>query len=124
MLSKEDWSNIGYASGRDWLKEDIPTNLPKPNEKGFTVRVFVDSDSEGDTVTRRSRTGFLIYLQSALIYWTSKKQTTMKASSVESKFMAMKHTTEYVCSLRYKLRTMGIPIEGCTSIYSNNQSVL
>ena len=48
------------------------------------MRVFVDSDHAGDTVTRRSRTGFLIYLKSALIDWISKEQTTIETSSFGS----------------------------------------
>ena len=84
------------------------------------MRVFVDSNYASNTVTRKSRTGFLIYLQSALIYWTSKKQITIEISSFGSEFMAMKHDTEYVCGLRYKLRAMCIPVEGYAYIYGDN----
>ena len=88
------------------------------------MRVFVDSDHAGDQVTRRSRTGFIVYLNSALVYWSSKKQTTVETSSFGSEFMAMKQATEYVRGLRYKLRSMGIPVEECCYIYGDNQSVL
>ena len=36
----------------------------------------------------------------------------------------MKHGTEYIRGLRYKLRMMGIPILGPAYIYGDNQSVL
>ena len=36
----------------------------------------------------------------------------------------MKHGTEYVRGLRYKLRMMGIPVNGPTYIFGDNQSVL
>ena len=36
----------------------------------------------------------------------------------------MKQCCEYICGLRYKLRMMGIPVEGPTCIYGNNQSDL
>ena len=36
----------------------------------------------------------------------------------------MKQCTDYVCGLRYKLRMLGIPCEGCTFVYGDNQSVL
>ena len=68
-------------------------------EEGFCMQVFVNSDHVGDQVTRRSRTGFRVYLNNELIYWTSKKQTTFELSSFGSEFMAMKHTTEYVQGL-------------------------
>ena len=38
--------------------------------------------------------------------------------------MALKYATEYVRGLRYKLRSMGIPVNECTFIYGDNQSVL
>ena len=88
------------------------------------MRVFVDSDHAGDQVTRRSRTGFLVYLNNALIYWTSKKQTTVETSSFGSEFMAMKHAREYMRSLRHKLRAMGVPVVECAYIYGDNKSVL
>ena len=86
------------------------------------MRVFVDSDHAGDTITRRLGTGFLVYLNITLVYWTSKKQTGVEALSFGSEYMATKHDTEYVWGLRYKLCAMGIPVDDCTTyIYGDNQ---
>ena len=38
--------------------------------------------------------------------------------------MAMKHATEYIRGLRYKLRSMSIPVYECAYIYGDNKSVL
>ena len=86
--------------------------------------MYVDSDHGGDQVTRRSRTGFLVFLNSSLIYWCSKKQTTIETSSFGSEFMALKHATEYVRGFRYKLRAMGIPVTQPAYVYGDNKSVL
>ena len=67
-----------YINERGELKEEVPTNLPIPLGKGFVMHVFVDSDHAGDQITRRSRTGFLVYLNNALIYWTSKSKLQLK----------------------------------------------
>jgi len=88
------------------------------------MRAFVDADHAGDTVTRRSITGFLVYLHMAPIFWMSKKQTSIETSSFGSEFTTMKQCTEYIRGLRYKLRMMGIPCEGPTFIFGDNQSVL
>ena len=88
------------------------------------MRAFVDSDHAGDTATRRSRTGYIIFLNSAPIYWFSKKQTCVETSSFGSEFIAMKQCCEYIRGLRYKLRMMGIPVEMPTYIFGDNQSVL
>ena len=77
--------------------------MPQSRGMGFVMRAYVDADHAGDTITRRSRTGFLVYLKSAPIYWTSKKQASVETSSFGSEFIAMKHCTEYVRGLQYKL---------------------
>ena len=98
--------------------------MPEPRGQGFTMSAKVDADHAADTVTRRSRTGFLVYLNSALVYWLSKKQISVESSSFGSKFIAMKQCCEYIRGLRYKLRMMGIPCDGPAYIFGDNQSVL
>ena len=121
---RQDWSHTVYCNGQGECKEEIPSNLPKPLGKEFQMYVQVDSDHAGCMATRRSRTGFLVWLNSSLIYLSSKKQTTIETSSFGSEFMALKTCTEYVRGLRFKLRAMGIPVTQCTYIHGDNQSVL
>ncbi len=54
-----------------------------------------------DTVTRRSRTGFLMFLNSALVCWLSRKQTSVESSSFGAEFVAMKLCCENLRGLRY-----------------------
>ena len=75
-------------------------------------------------MNRRSRTGLLVYMNSALIHWWSKKQNSVESSSFGSEFTAMKQCCEYLRGLRYKLRMMGIPIIGPCYVQGDNQSVL
>ena len=56
-------------------------NAPEPRGFGFSIRVKVDADHAADTVTMKSRTGFLIYINCALVYWFSKKQASVESSS-------------------------------------------
>ena len=121
-FERRDWtaSEFGHIDG----KEELPPNMPEPRGMGFTIRAKVDADHASDTVSRRSRTGFLVYLNSALTYWWSKKQTSIESSSFGSEFIAMKQCCEYLRGLRYKLRMMGIPCDGPSLIYGDNQSVL
>ena len=98
--------------------------MPQPRGMGFVIRSYVDADHAGDSITRRSRTGFLMYLNSAPVYWMSKKQTSIETSSFGSEFIAMKQCTEYIRGLRYKLCMMGIPCTSPAFIFDDNQSVL
>lgn len=117
-----DWttSEFGHIEG----EEVLPPKMPEPRGLGFVMRAKVDADHASDTVTRRSRTGYLVFLNCALVYWYSKKQTSVESSSFGSEFIAMKQCCEYLRGLRYKLRMMGIPVEGPVYVYGDNQSVL
>jgi hypothetical protein len=86
--------------------------------------VFVDADHAGDLLTRCSRTGFIVFLNGAPIYWTSKKQPSCETSTFGSEFVAMKQATEYIRGLRYKLRMMGITVDEPAFVFGDNQSVL
>lgn len=88
------------------------------------MRAKVDADHASYTTSRRSRTCFLVDFNCSPIYLMSKKQTSVESSSFGSEFIAMKQCCEYVRGLRYKLRMLGIPCEGPTYIFGDNQSVL
>jgi hypothetical protein len=88
------------------------------------INVFVDADHAGNCITRRSHTVILIYLNSAPIIWYSKAQSTVETSTFGSEFVAMKTAVEMIDALRYKLRMFGIPIEGATNVFCDNQSVV
>jgi hypothetical protein len=115
----EDWSNF-YGN----VKEAIPSNAPKPRGKPVVLRVYVDSDHAGDQVTRRSRTGFIQMVNMATIAWHSKKQGSVEGATFGSEFVALKTAMEANRALRYKLRMMGVPIDGPTYMYCDNMSVV
>ena len=88
------------------------------------MRCFVDANHAGENLTRRSRSGFIIFLRMAPIYYCSKRQNTVETSTFGSEFMAMKHACGYIRGLRYKLRMMGIPFSDPCFVYGDNKSVL
>ena len=57
------------------------------------------------------------------VVWYSKRQATIETSTFGSEFVAAKVTTETFRGLRYKLRLLGVPIEGPTCFFGNNMSV-
>ena len=88
------------------------------------IRSKVDADHAADTVTRRSHTCFLVYINLALLHWFSKKQASVESSSFGSEFVSMKHFCEYIRGRRYKLRMMGIAVEVPAYIQGDNKYVL
>ena len=119
LFQKRDWKEF-YGN----VKEPLPKNAPIPLGNEFIIRAFVDADFAGDVMSRRSRTGFIVLLNMAAIYWLSKKQACIETSSFGSEFCAMKQCCEYLKGLRYKLRMMGIPVNNPCFIFGDNQSVL
>jgi hypothetical protein len=104
-------------------EEDLPPNAPEPRGNPVQMNVFVDSDHAGDRVTRRSQTGIILYLNSAPIFWYSKKQNTVESSTFGSEFVALRIATELIISMRYKLRMFGVPLEGPSNVFCDNESV-
>jgi hypothetical protein len=118
-LPRPDWSDF-YKD----VKEQVPHDAPEPRGQAVELTAFVDSDHAGDTVTRRSRTGIFLFIQNAPIVWFSKKQTSIETSSFGSEFSAMKTAVEMVEGLRYKLRMMGVPIDGPCNVKADNMSMV
>ena len=86
--------------------------------------MFVDSDHATDETKRWSKTGYFIYVNSALVNWFSKMQATIDTSLFGAEFVAMKQGMETVRGLHYKLRMMGVRISGPTYVYGDSMSVI
>jgi hypothetical protein len=84
----------------------------------------VDADHAGCLETRRSHTGVIIYVNCAPVVWFSKRQNTVESSTFGSKYIALKTAINLVEALRYKLRIFGVPLDGSTIIFCDNESVV
>ena len=69
LFLRKDWQNTPFVDS----KEELPKKYPKPRGRGFTIFANDDSDNVGDLITRRSRTGSIVFLNSSPVYWFSKK---------------------------------------------------
>lgn len=107
-------------------KEELPRRMPVPRGKAVETEAWVDASHAANKKTRKSHTGYLIFVNSAPIVWYSKRQNTVEASTFGSEFIALKACVEAIVYLRYKLRMFGIPIEGDkpTLIICDNESVV
>ena len=85
VFKRRDWTSSEFGAVQG--KEEIPSNMPELRGLGFTMCAKVNADHALDTIPRCSRTGFLVYLNCALIYWWSKKQNSVESSSFGSEFM-------------------------------------
>ncbi|MGH3056456.1 MAG: Ty1/Copia family ribonuclease HI, partial [Gaiellaceae bacterium] len=118
-FAQHDWTEF-YRDA----KEGIPSNAPLARGNCVQMNCFVDANHAGDRVTRRSHTGIIIFLNRAPILWFSKRQNTVETSTFGSEFVALRIATEMIQSLRYKLRMMGVAIDGATNVFCDNEAVV
>lgn len=114
-----DWSEFYPGAA-----EVEPPNAPELRGKSVIMSCFVDADHAGCRATRRSHSGILIFLNRAPIMWFSKRQNTVESSTFGSEYVAAKTAVEMIEGLRYKLRMMGIPVDGATNLFCDNESVV
>ena len=86
--------------------------------------MFVDSYHAGDKSDRRSRTGYMIFMNMAMINWHTKKQATVDGAVFGAECVAMKQGVEALRGIRLKQRMMGVKIDGPTYVYDDNMSFI
>lgn len=105
-------------------KDELPSMMPPPRGRVVHTTAFVDASHASNRVTRRSQIGYIIFLNRAPVAWFSKKQPIVECSAFSSEFLAIRTCIEAICTLRYKLRMFGVPVEGPTEVFCDNNSVV
>ena len=105
------------------VKKSIPNNAPPPRGKAIQINAFVNADHAENKVTRQLHTGIIIFMNMAPIYWYSKRQNCVEMSTYSSEMVALRIISERIIDLQYKLRMFGVPIEGYTNVFCDNEAV-
>lgn len=100
------------------------TLMFRPNKNIDVLCGFVDSDWGGDTVDRKSTTGFIFKMFNCTISWTSKKQQSVAISSTESEYVALSLAVTEACWLRKILIDFNFLMNEPVVLYEDNRSAI
>ena len=117
---KFDWMESIYGCP----EEPVDDNAPPPKGKPVRPSTWCDANLMHDMVTGRSASGIVEFLNQTPTDWFSKRQNQVESATYGSEFMVARQATERMCDLRYTLRSFGVPIEGPSWMFGDNQSVV
>src|SRR3954463_3783597 len=109
---------------RRYLRSTITRSLFYSSDSPLTLRAYSDAGWADDPDTRRSTTGYCIFLGTSLISWRSKRQEVVSQSSTEAECRAMADTTLEIHWLREFLSDIGISVQTLIPMHCDNKSVI
>jgi len=107
-----------------YLRGTLDNDLRISASPTTRLTAYSDADWAGCPDTRRSTSGYCVFLGDSLVSWSSKRQTTVSRSSAEAEYRGMAHATAECCWLRNLLQELHVPINKATVIYCDNISAV
>ena len=99
--------------------------LMKPHmSKEWRLVAYSDADWAGDTTTRKSVSGHIIYFMGAPIVWRSKAQTTVSLSSTEAEYNALTETAREIKFVVQLLSSIGYEVERPVVVHVDNMAAI
>ncbi|KAL0307505.1 UNVERIFIED_CONTAM: Copia protein [Sesamum calycinum] len=95
-----------------------------PSKNLLSLRAYSDADWASCVDTRRSLTGYCIFLGDALVSWKTKKHTTVSRSTAEAEYQSMGSTVCELSWVVYLLHDFGISIPTPIPFLCDNQAAL
>lgn len=105
------------------LKASPGQGIFLPANSDTKLSAYVDADWGSCCVTRKSTTGFCLYLGSSLVCWKSQKQPTVARSSAEVEYRSLAFLMSELLWLQQLLRTFEVKITSIM-ILSDNKSAI
>ena len=115
-----EWGDSVYGCP----KEEIPQDAPEPLGLPVILTHYVDANLYHCMLTGRSVTGIIHMINGTPIDAFSKKQSTVETATYGSEYVAARTCVEQIMDLRSTLRYLGVPIQGRSYMFGDNESVV
>jgi hypothetical protein len=107
-----------------YVKGTLDFGLHLSASSASSLTAYSNTDWAGCPDTRRSTSGFCVYLGDNLVSWSSKRQTTVSRSNVEAEYRDVAHAVAECCWIRQLLQELHQPITTATVVYCDNVSAI
>jgi hypothetical protein len=103
---------------------DLGLLLSRSAPLDLTVYSDADADWARCPNTRRSSSGYAVFLGDNTVSWSSKRQATVSRSTAEAEYRAMANGVAEACWLRQLLGELRYPLRRATIVYYDNISAV
>lgn len=93
-------------------------------DSSLSLTSYSDSDYAGCQITRRSTTGFCVFLGSNIVSWCAKRQPTVSRSSTEAEYRALAYTAAELTWINSLLRDLRVPQPAPALLQCDNLSAV
>ncbi|GKB32673.1 ribonuclease H-like domain-containing protein [Tanacetum coccineum] len=88
------------------------------------LTAYTDADWAGCPVTRRSTSGYCVFLGDNLLSWSAKRQVTLSRSSAEAEYRGVANVVAETAWIRNLLLELHAPLTTATLVYCDNVSAV
>ncbi|KAM2907145.1 hypothetical protein COP2_046815 [Malus domestica] len=107
-----------------YLKGSIDRGILMQKNESNHILAYTDADWAGNSLDRKSTTGFCTFVGGNLVTWKSKKQTVVARSSAEAEYRAMAATASELIWLKSLLLDLGFTSKEPMSLFCDNQAAM
>ncbi|GJZ35014.1 ribonuclease H-like domain-containing protein [Tanacetum coccineum] len=107
-----------------YVRGTLTSGLQLYSSMTSSLVAYSDADWAGCPTTRRSTSGYCVFLGNNLLSWSSKRQFTLSRSSAEAEYRGVANAVAETCWLRNLLRELHTPLSTATIVYCDNVSAV